>query len=307
MRNRRDPKASAVPHHGPYDRSGGAVKPGLEVSSLHAGRRPRAGRCAGVALVVALTTIVGNPAWAAPRIVFERNGDLFTILPDGSGSRGLPGIPAREHDPAWSPDHGRIAFVTADRRIVVIDADGTDRRRLFLLPDPYDEVTSLSWSPDGGRIAFATARSTPTEKGWTRDCGQIWWMWADGRDPQRIVRHEPHVTGISWSPDGERLAVGFEHRNMTVACGDDRPLGIAIVRSDGTGLHGLGPRFATHPDWSPDGRWIAYRDWRRTCHACGEIWLIRPDGSRNHVFVPVPAEEGAWEARASPLPVRGSR
>jgi Tol biopolymer transport system component len=154
-------------------------------------------------------------------------------------------------------------------------------------------VGSLAWSPDGRRIAFSTTRTSGPRTA-TRDCGQIWWMWADGRHAHRVVWHEPHVTGISWSPDGAWLAAGFEHQNMTVACGDDRPLGIAIVRPDGTGLRGLGVRFGTDPDWSPDGRWIVYRDWRRTCHVCGELWLIRPDGSGNRVLVPVPASEGAY-------------
>ena len=46
---------------------------------------------------------------------------------------------------------------------------------------------------------------------------------------------------------------------------------------------------------------IAYRDWRRTCHACGEIWVVRPDGSRNHVLTPVPASEGGLrQPRYSP-------
>lgn len=182
-----------------------------------------------------------------------------------------------------------------------MDADGTDRRRLYTVPPRYDEVGSLAWSPDGRRIAFSTARYTRVRPYAERDCGQLWWMWADGRDPHRVVWHQPHITGVSWSPDASRLAVGFEHQNMTVACGDDRPMGIAIVRSDGSHLRGLGVRLGTDPDWSPDGRWIAYRDWRRTCHICGEIWLVRPDGTRDHVLVPMPAREGGLhQPRYSP-------
>ena len=241
-----------------------------------------------------VVSLMAGSALAASRIVFSRNGDLFTVRADGTRFRQITGsLPPYEHTPAWSPDRRRIAFVAWHRRIVVIHANGTHRRLLVRLPDRFDEVTGLTWSPDGSRIAFATARYRRVPGG-VQDCGQIWWMWSDGRNPHRIVSGEPHVTGISWSPAGEWLAAGFERQNMTVACGDDRPQGIARVRPDGSGLHGLGARAATDPDWSPDGRWIAYRDWRRTCHACGEIWVIQPDGSHNHPIMSEPTPGGGY-------------
>lgn len=176
---------------------------------------------------------------------------------------------------------------------MVVDAAGGDRRVVYRLPRALDGITGLAWSPDGGRIAFATAREKGAENvQGPKDCGQIWWIRASGGTAHPVLLGEPHITGISWSPDGAWLAIGFEHQNMTRACGDDRPMGIARVRLDGTQLRGLGPELATLPDWSPDGRWIVYRDWRRTCHICGELWLVRPDGSHDHVLTPMPASEG---------------
>jgi len=266
-------------------------------------------RCSVLALVATLLIGVPTSVSAASRIAFSKHGDLFTILPDGSGLRRLTQGGPREHEPAWSPDRRRLAFIAWDRRIVVTDAQGDDRRRLFTLPRPYDQVLSLAWSPDGRWIAFATVRYERAG-GLIRDCGQIWLMGADGSNPHRIVWHEPHITGITWSPNGRWLAAGFEHQNMTVDCGDDRPLGIARVRVDGTGLRSLGVPLGTDPDWSPGGRWIAYRDWRRTCHACGEIWLVSKDGARNRPFARPPAGEGgirhpAWAPDGHPLAAIG--
>jgi Tol biopolymer transport system component len=254
-------------------------------------RMARATFVVAAAIVAAL--LLAPPALATSRVAFSRGGDIFTVEPDGSGARRVVSRPALEHMPTWSPDGRRIAFLSFSRRIVVVDADGTGRRVLYRLPRALEGITGLTWSPDGSRIAFAIANEKHSDHpAGPKDCGQIRWMWAAGGSTHVVVNGEPHITGISWSPDGTLLAIGFEHQNMTRSCGDDRPLGIATVRLDGSGLHGLGPDFATDPDWSPDGRWIAYRDWRRTCHACGEIWVVRPDGSRDHVLTPMPASEG---------------
>ncbi len=254
-----------------------------------------------VAAVVA-AVMLSVPAAATSRVAFSRSGDIFTVEPDGSSARRITRRAATEHMPTWSPDHGRIAFLSWSRRIVVVDADGSDRRVLHRLPRRFEGITGLAWSPDGSRLAFAIERrKNPDHPFGAKDCGQIRWMSAAGGRTHVVINGEPHITGISWSPDGAWLAIGFEHQNMTRACGDDRPLGLARVRLDGSRLHGIGPDLATDPDWRPDGRVIAYRDWRRTCHACGEIWVVRPDGSRNHVLTPVPASEGGLrQPRYSP-------
>lgn len=252
-------------------------------------------RASFVGFVVAslIASIAAQPAAASSRIAFSRRGDIYTVRPDGSGEHRVTRRSTAEHMPTWSPDHHRIAFLSWNRRIVLVDADGTDRRVIYRLPRRYEAITGLAWSPDGARIAFAIANEKgPDRLVGPKDCGQIRWISAAGGPTHVVINGEPHITGIASSPDGEWLAIGFEHQNMTRACGDDRPLGIARVRLDGSGLHGLGPEQATLPDWSPDGRWIVYRDWRRTCHICGEIWAVRPDGSRDHVFTPLPASLG---------------
>ena len=205
--------------------------------SIGAGRR-MAGRMARATFVVAAAIVaallLATPALATSRVAFSRGGDIFSVEPDGSRVRRIVSRPALEHMPAWSPDGRRIAFLSFDRRIVVVDADGSGRRVLYRLPRVFEGITGLSWSPDGSRIAFAIANEKhPDHPAGPKDCGQIRWMSAAGGATHVVVNGEPHITGISWSPDGAMLAIGFEHQNMTRSCGDDRPLGIATVRVDG--------------------------------------------------------------------------
>jgi Tol biopolymer transport system component len=75
--------------------------------------------------------------------------DIFTVRPNGRRVRRL----TRDGSsllPSWSPDGRRIAFqrfVSGGREVWVMDADGTDKRRLARGGEP-------TWSPDGRMIAF---------------------------------------------------------------------------------------------------------------------------------------------------------
>jgi len=89
------------------------------------------------------------------------------------------------YHPVWSPDGGRIAFVSEQDRtddIWIMNADGSDQRNLT--ENVWEWEKHPSWSPDGNRIVF-----------WSNRDGrkQLYIMDADGRN----------VRNISDSPDGE--------------------------------------------------------------------------------------------------------
>jgi TolB protein len=220
-------------------------------------------------------------ATPAARIVAQRAGDLFTVLPDGTALHRLTATDRLESAPAWSPSHQTIAFVSARRSIHVVDATGRGERRIFRLPAGFDWVGSIAWSPTGSELAFTSVRQRRTTHG-PRICGQVWVIGASGSDPHTILTGRLSPAGLSWSPDGRSLVAAFEVPNMTVPCRKDGKAGLFLFGTDGSGVRSLGATFATNPDWSPDGRHIAFRDWRRVCHACGEIWEMRPDGSHQH-------------------------
>ncbi|MCX8126675.1 MAG: LpqB family beta-propeller domain-containing protein, partial [Dehalococcoidia bacterium] len=106
-----------------------------------------------------------DPAWSpdGTRIAFvsDMEGPLqvYIITPDASGLRRLTTLPAPAVSPAWSPDGKRLVFAAKqqDRNwaIFIVNADGTDMRRLAAGLDPV-------WSADGSRVIFR-ARTDGTD------------------------------------------------------------------------------------------------------------------------------------------------
>jgi Tol biopolymer transport system component len=129
------------------------------------------------------------------------------------------------------------------------------------------------WSPDGRSIAFEGTRDGNDE---------IYVMNADGSNVRRLTK-DPAVEGSPvWSSDGRKIA--FESSRRFDA------LEIWVMNADGSDQHNLHkPRpvrgvppglfyFETFPDWSPDGRHIAYAS---DYGGDYEIYVSRADG--NHV------------------------
>jgi Tol biopolymer transport system component len=95
---------------------------------------------------------------------------IYVVKADGSEQRLLS---PRAGDPVWSPDGHKLAFHrTVDPaeywnerpctvRIWIIDADGTNERRLEPLADGCEGP--VLWSPDGSRVTGVLIASTPDE------------------------------------------------------------------------------------------------------------------------------------------------
>ena len=117
-----------------------------------------------------------------------------------------------------------------------MNADGTEQRVLAPAePDDFAHVTDLDWSPDGSEIAFL-------------DGGSLW-IHSLVDDSQREILAAIDANYLGWSPTGEWIVLAVHHPS---------PLGLYLVRPDGTDLHHRGPDAnAVEPRWSPDGARIA--------------------------------------------------
>jgi hypothetical protein len=238
--------------------------------------------------------VIAYESKSSPRGVF------FVRRANGTGLRRLwAGGPAA--GPAFSPQGRRIAFGRFGA-LWVMNADGTDLRKLTVLPDREAEP---AWSPGANAVAFASGRpggrriwvvgadgnrlrrvttagpddhspawSVRNRIAFVRSSGRhgddIWVADPRTSDAWRLSRHRFEDRSPAWSPDGRRLAF---------VRGRPGRADVYVMRRDGSGVRRLTRLKAavTTPAWSPDGRRIAFSMGRRGAR---QVYVMRSDGRR---------------------------
>jgi Tol biopolymer transport system component len=215
---------------------------------------------------------------------------IYTANPDGTHEAQLTTAPSEVSD--WSPNGDRIVydFLDPNGNVQIATVDPVNPSVSTQLTTAAGFHGEPNWSPDGTRIAFDSDEgSFPAGEG-------IYTMRAsDGGDVVRTTANPYGWFDIdpAWSPDGEWIAFS-RVRSITPdgpARGRPRERGITalyIVHPDGSGLRRLTPWGidVVSPDWSPDGRWIAFSSMEGS-PAPAQIWLVRPDGGGRHAITDV--------------------
>jgi TolB protein len=210
------------------------------------------------------------------------SSEIRVVSADGSGLVRIPQAPGEfDSVPRWSPVGERLAFARdfPDRRtnVYTARADGTDLRRL--IDDAATNVICHQWSPDGSKLSFYSYREGEAEK--------LEVVNADGGGRTTLPTNDRPFDGCTerWSPDGTRLVYlvygsGFNGTTLYV------------VGADGGGLVELlsAPEYNYHPDWSPDGRRLAFNTDR---NGVSRINIINADGTGR---VELPGEAGYYNS-----------
>jgi TolB protein len=151
--------------------------------------------------------------------------------------------------------------------ILLMNADGTDRRMLF--DDPERSALAPVWSPTGDRIAFAVGQFFPMVPGREQVTSQLALIGPDGKGFEVLTAAGSRAGFPSWSPDGKRLVYRYSDQQT-------RGLRVIELGTNRVTILSQGPGNDNFPAWSPKGDRIAFVSDREGDF---EIYSIRPDGS----------------------------
>jgi Tol biopolymer transport system component len=205
------------------------------------------------------------------RIAFVNGPDVYTMNPDGSNVRQLTNLgPDRgAFFESWSPDGRQIAFTifspNAPGQLWIMNADGGNQH-ILLAESDFDEERP-SFTPDGSSVLFTRCRLD------IEACA-LYRIGVAGGSLTSITDFDLGISDYSpkHSPVGQSLAfIGGGRRGIICA--------IYLASPNESTLRQItpAPLSARQPDWSPDGRKLAF-----STH-CGnpqneEIWVVDRDG-----------------------------
>ncbi len=230
------------------------------------------------------------PASAVLGTIYDFTSDRATLAWTDIDTGATTTLGIDGFGPGWSPDRTRIAYAGDDGGIWVTNADGNNPHPIVTAHPEYYGDFGPVWSPDGTTITFLRGRDLNTNDFPTL-CDDVWQVNADGSSPRPVYRFGMSVLGMDASPDGSQLVFTLGGISTTAACDENSPGGMFIGGVDGTGLRSLGMPFSRSPSWSPDGTRIVFGDWRNTCHACGEVWIVNADGTGQRRLFPAPDDQ----------------
>lgn len=210
-------------------------------------------------------------------------------------------------NPQISPDGKWIAYATSEMNLKKDKAE----TQLWMIPSQGGEAIPMTskefysasdpkWSPDNKYLSFLAA--LPEGK------TQIWKLNRKGGDAQQLTKIKQGVSGHEWSPDGKKLLLSLKDpkpEELTDDKEDDKKAKPVVIdrlqfKMD---YKGYLDRYRTHlyiltpgdsipvqitsgdfddksPDWSPDGKSIAFVS-NRTANPDGnsntDIWIVSPD------------------------------
>lgn len=218
-------------------------------------KRVRAAVLAGCLVAGALVGPVQAEVGRNGLIAFSRQGDVFTIRPDGSGLRQLTSGDADDL-PLWSADGSTLVVVRArysetDSRwtVITMRSDGSSRNRSR--PRVLGSMQGPDISPDGTRLVYADMDLENTgQPGPYASAIRVLDLRTGAR--ARLTGYGTWNSAPSWSPDGTMIA--FESSR-------DGDAEIFVMSADGSVSEQI-----THnelndssPEWSPDGSRLIFQ------------------------------------------------
>jgi len=201
----------------------------------------------------------GKRGIAATRIAYVINGELRIVDSDGAETRAIT-TGRGALSPAWSPSGESVVFT-------VLGNTGTQVQELDVKTGRTRRVSQIRaglnitpvYQPNGNAILYARGTGNGTD---------LVLAALDSTEPKRItIGRGTDNTSPSYSPDGTKVAF------ISGRSGSPQ---VYIMDADGSNVQLLTPftpgvrSYRASPDWSPDGRAIAYEQQNGNF----QIWMI---------------------------------
>jgi len=195
----------------------------------------------------------------------------MTVWVDHKGkAQAITAFKAPFYGPRLSPDGQRIVYVTAGRefQVWVYDVNRGTANRVT----GEGRALQPEWTPDGKRLIFPWFKT---------GVANLYWQPADGSAAmERLTTSDYFQSSGSWSPDGATLALVEGHPDT----GWD--IFLLDLKSRRTTAFLNSPTDEAFPEFSPDGRWMAYASdesgrmevYVRPFPGPGGKWLISQEG-----------------------------
>lgn len=171
---------------------------------------------------------------------------IYTIRASDGG--GLLRVTHEHDNPGdFAPDGSEIFFLGVDDSLYVVNADGTDPRRVTPAGMPVDAPNYAGGrlSPDGRWLVFASD-------------GVIWLIHPDGSGLSKIFQDSQGRLAVTptWSPDGGYVLFALDPPGTHPFMDEAPSNGLYVIRADGSGLAAvlISNDFKTVRDWVPNSR-----------------------------------------------------
>ena len=203
----------------------------------------------------------GDIAFSSTRDGFQ-NINIYRMGADGFRQTRLTDLPGPDFNPSWSADGRRILFSNApdfgvQGDIRTMNADGSNETNL--VEDPSDDGAP-AYSPANNKFAFVGRRN-----GNQSDV----YLMTKGPDGQtsglvRLTTSEANDFSPAISPDGKRLLFVSNRDGdediylMRLAPEGPRNPAVKLTKNTRPDPEGAPYMYDQAPDWSPDGRQIAF-------------------------------------------------
>lgn len=237
--------------------------------------------------------ITGRRGIAQTRLTYVHDGKIRVVDSDGANDVAVTQS-GTSLSPSWSPDARSIAFSTfGDRgsQIGIVDLN-TGQRRLLAATASGLNITPV-FSPDGLAVVY----SKGNENGTNIVRADI----ASGLVTSLTVGNRGDNASPTFSPDGRRIAFLSTRVRYPEIYGMD---------VDGSNVELMTPynpavrTYRTAPDWSPDGRMIAYEQQNGDF----QVWVINLRDKEMRRLTSVGENEGpSWAPDARHMAISSTR